>query len=97
MAATVVVKLLEPLTTGSEPAGYWCMSRSIHARDVFSVEASASTDVAQVRTRIAAMKGLSEKSLRVFLFGKDLEDGRTLGSYGFGNIEDPLLHVIPEA
>mmetsp|Transcript_81418 Transcript_81418/g.143756 ORF Transcript_81418/g.143756 Transcript_81418/m.143756 type:complete len:98 (-) Transcript_81418:103-396(-) len=97
MPGTVAIKLLEPLPAGKEAAGYWLRSASIHAKDVFAVEATSSTDVAQLKASVAAKTGLAAESLQVVLFGKDLQNGRTLGSYGLGNIEDPLLHVIPVA
>mmetsp|Transcript_15494 Transcript_15494/g.24788 ORF Transcript_15494/g.24788 Transcript_15494/m.24788 type:complete len:96 (+) Transcript_15494:88-375(+) len=94
---TVAIKLLEPLAKGKKPAGFWEMSKSIHAKDVFAIEADHSTEVLDVKARVAAATSLPQESLRVILFGKVLDDRRTLGSYGLGNIEDPVLHVLPNA
>mmetsp|Transcript_47392 Transcript_47392/g.135917 ORF Transcript_47392/g.135917 Transcript_47392/m.135917 type:complete len:100 (-) Transcript_47392:114-413(-) len=92
---TVAVKLLEPVATGKEAGGYWGLAGSAHAKAVFAVEADTSTDVAEVKARIAEAKGIPVEKQRVLLFGKELDAGRTLGSYGLGNLEDPLLHLIP--
>eukprot|EP00434_Breviolum_minutum_P036474 symbB.v1.2.032317.t1/scaffold3866.1/size49044/4 len=91
MAPTVAVKILEP--AGNEAAGYWGMSSSIYAKELFHIEADKESHVSAVKAKIAAKCG--SQKLRVILFGKELEDARTLGSYGLGNIEDPLLHAIP--
>eukprot|EP00435_Cladocopium_sp_Y103_P011574 s2212_g3.t1 len=92
MAPMVAVKILQP-NNGAEPAGYWGMSSSIYAKEFLHIEADKESHVSAVKAKIAAA-GVSGK-LRVILFGKELDDERTLGSYGLGNIEDPLLHVIP--
>ncbi|CAK9087109.1 Hypothetical protein SCF082_LOCUS41178, partial [Durusdinium trenchii] len=93
MAPTVAVKLLEAVKKGTEPAGYWGMSSSIYAKELLHVEADKESTVKSVKARVAE-KGAAGP-LRLILFGKELEDERTLGSYGLGNIEDPLLHAIP--
>lgn len=85
MAPMVAVKILQP-NNGAEPAGYWGMSSSIYAKELFHIEADKESHVSAVKGKVAAVAGVSGK-LRVILFGKELDDERTLGSYGLGNIE----------
>mmetsp|Transcript_63276 Transcript_63276/g.159575 ORF Transcript_63276/g.159575 Transcript_63276/m.159575 type:complete len:99 (-) Transcript_63276:98-394(-) len=92
---SVAVKWLEPVAQGQEPAGYWGYAGSIRAKAVFAVMADGGTTVGEVKRRIHEAKNLDVDKQRVFLFGKELEDDRSLGSYGIGNIEDPLLHLLP--
>mmetsp|Transcript_20678 Transcript_20678/g.30814 ORF Transcript_20678/g.30814 Transcript_20678/m.30814 type:complete len:96 (-) Transcript_20678:227-514(-) len=93
----VAIKLLAPAAPG-KGVGYWELAKSIHpTKPVFSIDADKSTDIDQVKAKVASAASVPAEKQRIFLFGKELEAGRTLGSYGFGNIEDPLLHVIPVA
>mmetsp|Transcript_9749 Transcript_9749/g.17585 ORF Transcript_9749/g.17585 Transcript_9749/m.17585 type:complete len:100 (+) Transcript_9749:76-375(+) len=82
MPAVVPVKVLTPNKQGS---CFWGRSNSQDAAKTLSVNVNNGMKVADVKSQIQEKGGVPMKSQSLFLFGCELENERTLETYGINS------------
>jgi len=95
---SLTIKLLEPALAKGEARCYWGNAQRAKAARLFTLaDLTSAATVSQVKERVAVELGISPADLQLLLFGCKLKDARTLCSYGFDKLSDPLIHVLPVA
>uniref|UniRef100_A0A7S2DNL9 Ubiquitin-like domain-containing protein n=1 Tax=Alexandrium andersonii TaxID=327968 RepID=A0A7S2DNL9_9DINO len=93
--SSVMVKVLQPAPAGKTGDYYWGLVSDAAPKDLFKMSVTADTSIGTLKASIEKDKGYPAKAQRMLYFGSELDDTRTLGSCGFNNTDDPLLHLIP--
>jgi len=93
--SSIAVKVLEPLKTGEQGNYYWGLVANPAPKDLFRLNVKSSMTVADLKQKIMKEKGYPCEGQRFLYFGLELDNKRTLESFGFNNTDDPLIHMLP--
>jgi outer membrane protein OmpA-like peptidoglycan-associated protein len=90
---TLSIKVLENSQASDGSRFYWGLVNSAVTKELFKLPVHRDMSVQELKTAIMNARGYQLDRQRLLLFGCALDDSRTLSSYGFANISDPLLHL----
>mmetsp|Transcript_23006 Transcript_23006/g.52677 ORF Transcript_23006/g.52677 Transcript_23006/m.52677 type:complete len:103 (-) Transcript_23006:177-485(-) len=97
--AAVPVKVLEACGESGGP-NYWGLSGSLLPSKTISVDVSSAMSVGDVKAQIESKEGIAQGAQRLLLFGCELQDDRSLRSYGVNDAGEAAgvtvaLHLAP--